>query len=124
MLNQKGQALITLIFFTVIAVTIISAAVSVLFTNTLSTTSAQKGQEAYFAAESGAEDGFLHLLRNPQYPSGTYQINAGVQASVTIDSVAGTIVSTGSVGDTVRTIRIETIYNNGAFTISSWKEIN
>lgn len=123
MLNQKGQALITLIFFTVIAVTIISAAVSVLFTNTLSTTSAQKGQEAYFAAESGAEDGFLHLLRNPQ-DSGTYQITQGVQASVTIDSVAGTIVSTGSVGDTVRTIRIETIYNNGAFTISSWKEIN
>lgn len=119
--NQKGQALITLIFFTVIAVTIITAAVSVLFTNNLSTSNAEQGQAAYMTAESGAEDALLHLLRDPNY-SGTYTITEGVQATVNVNS--GTIVSTGSVGNSVRNIQIQTVYNNGAIEVSSWREIN
>lgn len=119
--NQKGQALITLVFFTVIAVTIITAAVSVLFANNLSTSNAQQGQEAYSSAEAGAEDGLLRLLRNPNY-SGNYNINEGMQAVVSINS--GTIISTGSVGETKRKIQIQTVYNNGAIQISSWREIN
>lgn len=120
--KEKGQALITLIFFTVIAVIIITAAVSVLFTNNLSTTSAELGQEAYYAAESGAEDGLLRRLRDPNY-SDTYSIP---QATITIDSTSGIINSIGTAGSTVtasRKIRIQTVYTNGQVTISSWKEI-
>lgn len=124
--NQKGQALITLIFFMVIAVIVITAAVSVIFINSLSTNSSEQGLLAYYAAESGAEDGILRLLRSPTY-SGTYQpFPAGtIQATVTItNGNPTTIVSQGISDNNVRKIQIQTVYNNGAFTISSWKEIN
>ncbi len=123
--TEKGQALITLIFFTVIAVIIITAAVSVVFTNNLSTTNSELGLEAYYAGEAGAEDGLLRRLRDPNY-SGSYDITEGIDATVEIDSVAGTIVSTGRAGTAVtanRKIRIQTVYTDGKITISSWKEI-
>lgn len=121
--SETGQALITLIFFTVIAVTIITAAVSVLFANNLSTSNAAIGQEAYQAAESGAEDGLLKLLRNPVYSGPSY--NIGTQTSVTITGgVNKTITSTGTIGVTTRKIEVQTEYNNGVTTINSWREIN
>lgn len=123
--QEKGQALITLVFFTVIAVVIITAAVAVVFTNNSSTTSAELGQEAYYAAEAGAEDGLLRLLRDPNY-SATYTITEGLQATITVDAVSGIIDSTGTAGTIVtasRKIRIQTVYTNGQVTITSWKEI-
>lgn len=119
--QEKGQALITLIFFTVIAVVIITAAVSVLFTNSLSTTSAELGQEAYYAAEAGVEDGLLRLLRDPNASGGNISISGDTSASYTINS--DTIVSIGIVGTVKRKIEVQTLYTDGIRTISSWKEI-
>ncbi|OGE36686.1 hypothetical protein A3B45_00990 [Candidatus Daviesbacteria bacterium RIFCSPLOWO2_01_FULL_39_12] len=128
MKKQAGQALITLIFFTVIATTITTAAVSVLFTNTLSTATAEVGLKAYYAAESGAEEGFLRLLRHPAYGSTetfnqTFEVGEG-QAKVTIEN--GNIISVGSIlnGSVVRKVEVQTQLNNGAFTVTSWKEID
>lgn len=121
--SETGQALITLIFFTVIAVTVITAAISVIFANNLSTSNVELGKEAYMAAESGAEDGLLRLLRDPTY-SGSYNINQGVQTQVTITSgVNKTITSTGTVNGTTRKIEVQTVYNNGVTSVSSWREI-
>jgi len=123
MKKQQGQALITLIFFTVIAVTIITAAVSVLFANNLSTSNAEIGQEAYQAAESGVEDGLLKLLRDPAYSGPSYNIGTETTVSIT-GGVNKTITSTGTAGGTTRKIEVQTEYNIGVTQINSWREIN
>ena len=66
-LNQKGQVFVTLLFFVIIGVTIISAETIVLFTNILSGSTEEQGANAYYVAESGIEEALLRLNRNPGY---------------------------------------------------------
>jgi type II secretory pathway component PulK len=126
--SESGQALITLLFFVVIGVTIISATVIILFINNLAATAVQQGVSAYYLAESGAEDGYLRLLRNPNLtPFTNLSVITGQTVSLSISSSGNnrTITSVATVSNnTVRKIQVQTVYNNGAFTISSWKEIN
>src|SRR5437879_2153208 len=75
--SQNGQALITLVFFMVIGITIISAATLVLSTNVSSAGAAEQGMMAYYAAESGAENGLLRLLRNPGYTGESISVVGG-----------------------------------------------
>jgi len=121
--NQSGQSLITLLFFMVIGITVISAATLVLAAGILSAGNAEKGMNAYYLAESGAEDGILYLIRKPTYSGTLPSLSVGSgQVSVSINS--GTITSTGTYGTTVKKIQVNTAFVSGAFNISSWKEIN
>lgn len=119
---QKGQALVTLLFFMVIGITITSAAVVVIVTNALSATRFEQGTDAYDIAESGAENALLRLLRNPFYTGETLPIGNG---TATITVANNTIISSGSAAfnNEVRTIQVNTVYNNGILTVTSWKEI-
>lgn len=127
MKNQRGQALITLIFFTVIATVVIAATVSVVFTNISAASSTEQGFAAYAAAESGAEEGYLQLLRDPKLASsGTFNEQFNVDTgTVTVDINSGKVTSTANLGGTVRKIQVQTVYNSGTgtFSINSWKEI-
>lgn len=125
--SQKGQALITLIFFTVIAAVVITAAISVVFTNNSAASSTEQGLAAYGAAESGAEEGYIQLLRDPTLVTGgtfneTFNVDSG---TVTVDITYPTITSTANLNGTKRIIRVNTLYNSssGTFSISSWGEI-
>lgn len=120
---QSGQALITLLFFTVIAIAIISASVAILYANTQSTTTAQQGQTAYYNAETGVEDGELRVLRNPTMLPNTaqyYPITGSTSISVQINS--NVIKSTGTSGSTTRIITVQATNNAGIITFSNWKE--
>ena len=122
--NSKGQALIVLLFFSLIGITVISAAALVAYGNISSASIVEQGNYAYYVAESGAEEGLLRLLRNPSY-SGTPQgqplsVNGG---SVTIVVSGGTITAVGTYNNNVRKIQVETAYSNYARTVISWKEI-
>ena len=119
---QKGQALVTLLFFMVIGITITSAAVVVIVTNALSATRFEQGTDAYDIAESGAENALLRLLRNPFYTGETLPIGNG---TATITVANNTIISSGSAAfnNEIRTIQVNTVYNNGILTVTSWKEI-
>jgi type II secretory pathway component PulK len=123
--HKKGSALITLIFFSAIAVIITSATVIVLATNSLTTTKFQQGTKAYHLAESGAEDAILKILRDPNYSdSSTLSIdNATVTTTVSGVSTK-TIVATATLLNFSRKIEVVGDYNNNIFTITSWKEIN
>ena len=68
--DQKGQIFITMLFFVIIGVTIISAEAIVLFTNILSASTAEQGANAYYVAESSIEEALLRLNRNPSYAGG------------------------------------------------------
>jgi hypothetical protein len=120
---QSGQALLTLLVFMSIGITMLTAATIVLVTNIFGSVSAEQGLNAYYAAESGAEDGYLHLLRNPSY-NGTLPAYTVGDAQTSVIITNGTIVATGSYGDSVRKIQIQTTNMNGAISITSWQEIN
>lgn len=120
---MKGQALIALLSFIIISVTVISAAVIILVTNTLGSSKVELGASAYSLAQSGAENAFLRLLRNPSYfgeqittPDGT--TNISVQGTNPY-----TIYSSGKVNNFVRRIRVTVTNVGGKLTITEWKEL-
>lgn len=121
---KKGQALITLLFFTLIAVTICSAAVAILMTNSLSGSKLEQGLIAYQIAKSGAENAKLQLLRNPDYTGEVVVIGDGT-ATIQVSSSSGTftIISTGQAGNFKRKAQVTADYQNYILTFSPMKEI-
>jgi len=122
---QKGQALITLLFFTIIAVSILSAAAVMILVNSLNGTKLQEGSRAYEIATTGAENGLLRLMRDPTYTGETLPVGSG-SAVIQVTSTNGTaytILSQGQIGDFVRKVQINATYTNNLFTVTSQKEI-
>lgn len=129
--TQNGNALITLVFFTVIAVTVITSTALVLSANMLSTNSVEQGTASYYAAESGVENGMLDVLRNPPItitggptmPVGKGYVKTDIIPDPT-DPAGKIIKSTGTTGTSTRTIEVKTTRNvNGVITVTSWKEV-
>jgi Tfp pilus assembly protein PilX len=121
--RSRGQALITILFITVIAITIGASAAVVATLDARSTQRVASGTEAYYIAESGIENAMLRLLRDPEYKGETLLISGG-SAKVTVSITSPkTVTSTGTIDNYQRTIQTIVGYNNGVFTITSWKEI-
>lgn len=119
--NQKGHALITLLFFMVISLTIVTGVAIVVLNNASSTSSSEQGTIAYYAAETGAENALLRLVRDPSYTGETLDVDGG---SVVITVNNGTIISTATVARSVRKIQVVTSTANNQVSVTSWKEIN
>ena len=120
---ERGQALITLLFFVLISLTITSGAIIIILINSISVSRFQQGTLAYYAAESGVENALLRLLRDPNYAGETLTVgNATVVITVT-GSNPKTVVSVGQNGNFKRTVQAQMTYSNGYYTFSNWKEI-
>ena len=120
--SQKGQSLITLLFFMVIGITVITSAALIVSADILGASNAQSGIEVYYAAESGVENGILYLLSHPSYNGTLTDFYVGsVKVSVTIQS-NGTITSTATSGSTKKIVQAQASYGSGAFSVSNWKE--
>ena len=119
--NQKGHALITLLFFMVISLTIVTGVTIVVLNNASATSEAEQGTMAYYAAETGAENALLRLVRDPNYAGETLNIDGG---SVVIQVNNGTIISTATISRAVRKIQVITTNTNTQINVTSWKEIN
>lgn len=121
---QKGQTLITLLFFTVIAVTITSAAIIIIFVNNLASDKLVQGSRAYYIAESGIENALLRFLRNPSYTGETNLMVGEGTADILITGTGPYIItSVGSIGTYKRTIEVTADYTNNILTVISWREI-
>jgi len=128
--NNQGQALITLLFITVIGMTIITAAAIFIFQNILGASVTEKGIGSYYIAQAGVEEALLRMLRDPNYtgtlPNQPLSVNtASISGSVVIQvsTSSGIITSIGTYNNSVRKIQVQTVYNNGVLNISSWKEV-
>lgn len=120
---QSGQALVTLLFFMIIAITITSSAVVVIILNSQSASKVARTQEAFAAAESGAENALLRLLRDPNYSGEIMPVNTST-ATITVSGTSPiTITSVGKSGEFLRTIQAQAEYANNILTVNSWKEI-
>ena len=119
--SEKGDILVSLLFFMVISIAIISSIVFIAFNTLKSGTNLEQGTLAYYGAETGIENALLRLVRNPSYPGETLVLDQG---SVLIEINGNIITSTATVDNSIRKIQVETVYNNNILEISSWKEIN
>lgn len=120
---QSGQALITLIFFVLIAITITSGAIIMIAVNSTSLGKLQEGNISYDAAEAGIENAFLRLLRDPNYTGETLTIDSTtVTITVSGSSPNYTITVVGT-GNFKRTVQVKMTYTSGYYTFSDWKEI-
>lgn len=127
--NQRGQALITLLVFMIIGITITSAAIGMILVNSLSGTKQQQGELAYQVAQSGAENAVLRVIRTPppQYSGETLAIGNGT-ATITV-SGSGTvaspyvILSRGQIGNFIRQVEVRAQYQNNLFQITSEREV-
>ena len=120
---ERGQALITLLFFVLISLTITSAAIIIIIINSTSVSRFQEGTLAYYLAESGVENALLRLLRDPNYTGETLTIGSGT-AVITVTGInPKTVVVVSQNGNFKRTVQAQMSYNNGYYTFSNWKEI-
>lgn len=121
---QRGQALITLIFFVLIAGIVSTAAVMLMIVNVTSASKLEQSMVAYSVAESGVENGILRLLRDPNYTGETgFAVGTGTADITVTPGNPITITSTGTDGDFTRTVEVTLTYTNGIYTITTWKEI-
>lgn len=123
-MKNSGQALITLLFFVLIGITIVSATLFIIFTNSKSGEKLQLGIIAYEIAQSGVENAMLQLLRNPSYTGESMTIGDGtVTINVSSNSGTFTITSEGKLGNFIRKIQATGTYSNYIFNFSQLKEV-
>lgn len=117
---KKGQALLPIIFIAAIALTLGISAVSLIIANLKENFSFREGTKGYFLTESCLENGFLRLLRNPNYTGETLQL----EDSLCIITVSGdSILSQCNTGKVVRKIQAKVEFVNGQMEVSDIEEI-
>lgn len=121
--KKKGQALITLLFFTVMALMISTSAVAIISSGSISTGNLEQEEIAYYTAESGIENAILKLLRDPNYTGETMNINGGTATIQVSGSAPFVISSTGKIGNIKHIIEANVSYNNYVLTVTRWKQI-
>lgn len=121
--DQSGQALVTLLFFVILAIIIVSAAVAIVMTNALSGSRMQEGFNAYSIAESGAENALLRLDRNLNYTGETLPVDGGTATITATGTNPVTILSVGTANGAIKKVQVVVNINNGQLSIVSWKEV-
>lgn len=124
---MKGQALVTLIFFTLIATTVTTAAIFVIGVNSISGTRLQEGTVAYQIAQSGTDNALVRLLRDPGYVGETMSIGSG-SATILVTGSGTTaspyiITSKGQKGFYIKKVEATATYENNTLNVISQKEV-
>ncbi len=121
--NKQGIALIALLFFVLIAMIYISAAVVIMAVNSQATTTTQEGLSASRIAEGALEDTLLRLLRDPDYAGGTFNLDGGnVTVSIVGDGLKDVTVSVIKDERYYRKFVAQVQFMETEMTIISWKE--
>jgi len=124
-MNQKGQALVSVLM--IITITILAASTAVVAAS-LSLTAGRGSQsnKVYYAAETGVEEALIKLLRDPSYGSGNLTLNgAAVQISVQtpiLNPNQRIITSEATLDNIRRRVEVSASFTNNVLTVNSWKE--
>lgn len=121
--NQNGSALVTILVFVAVAMTVTTGAIIVSVINTQGISKASRSITIKQNVDSAGELSALELLRNPNYTGETVTIQS---TPITI-TVTGTTTKTTNVyntsGNFIRKIQIIGDYTDNIYSINSWKEI-
>lgn len=120
--KQGGQALVMLLAFMAIALTLTTAATSVTIANTQATSEYELGQDALSIAETGIDNAILRLLRDPTYTGETLNIGNGTVTITVSGSPNKTITSRATSGGFVRNVQAVVNQSGNVLTLTSWAE--
>ena len=123
MKNQSGQALVVLLFFMIIAITLSTTAIAVVANNSLSVTRTEESTHALEIAEAGAQNALIRLIRTPGYSGETLTVSGGSATVVVTGVNTKTILSTGVNGSYIRKIQVQVTFSGGILTVTSWQEV-
>jgi type II secretory pathway component PulK len=123
-MNQKGQTLILLLVFVMVAIAITTAAIFIIATNSLSATNVSQGLATKGMAEAGAEKALLALLRDPNYKGETFSLDTGTVTATVSGTTTLTIDVAATNGNYIKRVEVIATYSNNVLTPTSWKDLN
>lgn len=121
--NQKGQSIVALLIFMIMAITISTASVAIVINNALNAERLEEGFIAKEVADSGIENAVLLLLRNRSYTGETLTVGTGSTVITVTGTNPQTVRSVATVGNFVRKVEAQISYTNNVLSITSWKEV-
>jgi hypothetical protein len=119
---KKGQALVILLVFMAVAITVTTTAAMILMGAQKTTSSYEVSTDAYSVAESGMENALMRLLRDPDYSGETLTVGDGI-ATISATGQGAVVISAGRVGNYIRTIKVTAGFTNNILTVNTWQEI-
>lgn len=121
--SNSGQALVTLLVFTTIAIIITGGAVAIALATSQGNTAYTQSIMAFNNAESGVENALIELIRTNTYEGEILNLDNGT-VTITVTGLTNKIItSTATVGRYVRTIQVEAELYENNLELLSWKEI-
>lgn len=121
--KNKGQALISLLVFSAMAITIATAATIITINAREETYIFTESSKIEDAADSGIENSLLMLIRNPSYTGGSLNIgDTNITVSITGDDVK-TITSVAESSNFIKRRQVTVEYIDNRLTVTSWKSV-
>lgn len=120
---RNGQALVMLLIFITMAITVTTAGVILTINNSQASSGFEQSAIARDIAESGAENALIRMLRDPSYAGETLTMGTGTATITVTGSDPKTVNSVGRLGNFMRTIQVTAQYLNGVLTVTAWREI-
>jgi len=122
--THNGQALVVLLVFMVVAITMTTMAVALVIINARAASQVEQGDMALKLAESGAENALLRLVRDPTYTGmETFTLGTGTVTSTVSAGTPIIIRSRGKDGTFTRSASVSASFINTVLTIQSWQEV-
>ncbi len=123
--GRAGQALVSLLVFMVIGITIAGAAITVTIINSQATAGYLLGEQALAAADSGVENALMQLLRNHGYTGETLTLgNQSVIITVTAAGASRTILAEGISQNMHRKVQATATFSGTVLAVNTWAEID
>lgn len=120
--NQRGQTVVTLLVFVLVAIMLTTSAAFITTINTRSNTSVLRGHQALVNAETGVYTAMQAILRDSTFTSDTVTMPEGTVTISVTGTTTRTIVSQGVSGSFHRTVTVVAGLTGTAWTITSWVE--
>jgi len=122
--GKRGHILVILLFFMVLAVTVITASIALMILTSSSTAQFVSGNQAKAIAEAGIENALIRLLRDPDYSgeNGLTIGNGSVDITVT-GSTSKIIQASGKLDNQIKKIEVGAELTNNVLSVTYWKEI-
>ena len=123
-MKPKGQAILPLLILIVIIMTLGVSAIELAIHGLIVDRYSQDWLTSYYTVGAAMENALLRILRNPDYPGESLQINNAsctIQISGTTTKVINAVCDDGQ---QIRKLEAQISYNQGMMTVSSMKEVD
>jgi len=121
--QQDGQTLVTLLVFSVMAISVAAASVAIMINTSRATHITESRVRVMGAAESGIENAILRLIRDPSYTGESLTLDDNTITISVSGSDTKTITSTADNGLFRHTIQATASYVDNRLTVTSWNTV-